>query len=463
MNRKLINHFLPLSAALAFFPCTTAHAQMPIKIDEKVTAEIVTAPPSAAKPTKWSFSECVDWAISNSTEIRRNILSILQADENIGAAKDAWLPSVGFSMNHNFTNYPSPNDGNRSNIYGSNYGVNASWTVWEGNIRKYRLESAKITRRQQELAGDDAAHTIKLGILQAYLNIMYAREAVEIATQTLQVSTSQTERAKRLMESGRTSKVDFAQIESQMAQDTYNLVQAESNVESAKMNLKKILELGIDYNLEIEDVDFSDSEVLASLPEMNDVFSFASSWQPSFKSNDLSKDIYENDIKIAKAGRAPEIALTGGVSSGYTSGGPAWGTQMGHNLNESVGLSFSIPIYDANATKRKVAQAKLSALEYDLANESLLNNLSQTIESLYIDARNAKAKFLSGQTQLEATGLTADLVNRQFELGLVNPLELLTAHNNLLNARLEMLQNKYMAILANKTITYYATTQISLP
>ena len=123
--------------------------------------------------------------------------------------------------------------------------------VWEGNIRKYRLESAKITRRQQELAGDDAAHTIKLGILQAYLNIMYAREAVEIATQTLQVSTSQTERAKRLMESGRTSKVDFAQIESQMAQDTYNLVQAESNVESAKMNLKKILELGIDYNLEI--------------------------------------------------------------------------------------------------------------------------------------------------------------------------------------------------------------------
>ncbi len=70
MNRKLINLFLPLSAALAFFPCTTAHAQMPIKIDEKVTAEMVTAPPSAAKPTKWSFSEGVDWAISNLASFR---------------------------------------------------------------------------------------------------------------------------------------------------------------------------------------------------------------------------------------------------------------------------------------------------------------------------------------------------------------------------------------------------------
>ena len=54
---------------------------------------------------------------------------------------------------------------------------------------------------------------------------MYAKEAVTIAEQTLEVSTSQTKRAKRLMESGRTSKVDYAQIESQMAQDSYNLVQ----------------------------------------------------------------------------------------------------------------------------------------------------------------------------------------------------------------------------------------------
>ncbi|MDE6081284.1 MAG: TolC family protein, partial [Muribaculaceae bacterium] len=82
---------------------------------------------------------------------------------------------------------------------------------------------------------------------------------------------------------------------------------------------------------------------------------------------------------------------------------------------------------------------------------------------LYIEARNARAKYNAGITRLEATELTATLVDRQFELGLVNPLELLTAHNNLLNARLEQLQNKYMAILANKTINYYATTEVSLP
>lgn len=428
-----------------------------------VSATDVTAAPKGVMPDKWTFSDCVDWATANSTDIRQSILNILQADENIGQAKDAWLPSVGFSMNHSFTNYPNPEENRSGNIYGSSYGVNASWTIWEGNVRKYRLESAKLSRQQQMFAGDDVVKTIQLGILQAYLNILYADEAVEIARQTLEVSTSQTERARKLMESGRTSKVDYAQIESQMAQDKYNLVQAESNYASAKMNLKKILQLSYDYNLEIASVAFPDSEVAQDLPTMEMVYDTAASWLPEIKSNELSKQIYDYDIKIAKAGHMPEIALSGGVGTGYTSGGKSWGSQMGHGLNENVGVNFSIPIYDANSTRRKVAQAKLSALEYDITQENLLNDLSQTIESLYIDARNSRAKFETGKIQLEATQLTADLVNRQFELGLVNPLELLTAHNNLLNAKLEQLQNKYMAILANKTINYYATREVAIP
>lgn len=422
----------------------------------------VTAAKKGDMPAKWTFADCMDFAVANSTDVRRALLSILQADENVGSAKDAWLPSVGFSTNQSFTNYPVASDGRNSNVYGSSYGINASWTVWEGNIRKYRLESAKLQRQQQLLAGDDAIKEITLGVLSAYLNIMYAQETVAIARQTLEVSTSQTDRARRLMESGRTSKVDYAQIESQMAQDQYNLVQAQGNLASAKMNMKKILNLGIDYDFEISEPTLSDSEITPLLPARQETFSLAAAWLPGIKSNEISKEVYANDIKIAKAGNLPNIALNGGVGTGYNSGGNSWGWQMSHGLNENIGLSLTVPIYDGNATRRSVAKAKLAALDYDITREELLNNLSQTIENLYIDADNAKARYAGATKQLEATQMTADLVNRQFELGLVNPLELLTAHNNLLNSRLELLQSKFMAILSNKTISYYATSNVNL-
>lgn len=293
---------------------------------------------------------------------------------------------------------------------------------------------------------------------------MYAKETVTIASQTLEVSESQTERARRFMESGRTSKADFAQIESQAAQDRYNLVQAESNYATAKMNLKKILTLGLDYDLQIADVTFSDNDVTSDLPPMDQVYTFASTWLPELKSNELSKQIYANDVKIAKAGYLPSISLQGSLGTGYNSGGSlSWGSQMKGAFNENIGVTLSIPIFDGNSTRRAVAKANLAAMEYDLDQKQLLDNLSQTIESLYIDANNAKAKYTSGITQLEATQTTADLVDRQFELGLVNPLELLTAHNNLLNARLGLLQSKFMAVLARKTIDFYATTQIYIP
>lgn len=440
----------------------TVFAQSTDIFNDVVTSD-VTSETKMQKPDVWTFDDCLNWAISNSTDIRQTYLSILQSDEEIGAAKDAWLPTVGFSTNHSFSNYISPQPGQKNNIYGSSYAINAAWTLWEGNVRKYRLQSAKLYRRQQTLSGEDVVKNLKLGILQAYLNIMYANEAVLIARQTLEVSTLQTERARRLMETGHSSKVDYAQIESQKAQDEYGVVQAEGNLATAKMNLKKILSLSLDYDIEIDSVSFTDSDVLQSLPEMNETYNLASSWLPGIQRNELNKDIYDNDIKIAKAGYLPNVSLQGGLATGYSSGGSSWGYQMGHGFNENVGLSLSIPIYDGNSTKRAVAKARLSALEYDINKENLLNELSQTIESLYVDASNAKTRYKAGQAQLESSILTADLVQRQFELGKVNTLELLTAHSNLINARFELLQSKYLAVLSNKTIEYYATQEINLP
>ncbi|MDE7335407.1 MAG: TolC family protein [Muribaculaceae bacterium] len=451
-----------LAALGALIVCGIASAENPAPADT-LTAADITAPPAAAAPAVWTFNDCLNWALENNTDMRRTMLNILTARQDVLSAKDAWLPTVDFSTNQNFTNYPAPEAGTKSNSYGSSYNIGAAWTVWDGNARKYRSESAKLIEQQQAIAGDDVVKTLKLGVLEAYLNIMYAGEAVKIAEQTLQVSTSQAARARKLADSGRTSMVEAAQIESQQAQDAYNLTMAQSNYESAKMALKQILTLGIDYNLNVADVEFPDSDVLSPLPDRLEVYTLASEWLPQLRSNELSKSIYSNDVKIAKSSALPSISLQGGLATGYNSGSSAgWASSMGRNFNENIGLTLRVPIFDGNSTKRAVAKARLAELEYDLNKKELLDNLSQTIEGLYINATNARSKYSAGLVQLDAIEKTDALVNRQFELGYVQPLDLLSAHNNLLNARLELLQSKYMSILAAKTIQYYATQQLDV-
>lgn len=62
----------------------------------------------------------------------------------------------------------------------------------------------------------------------------------------------------------------------------------------------------------------------------------------------------------------------------------------------------------------------------------------------------------------ESAVLTDRLTNEQFSLGYVNTVELMTAHNSLVEARHSLLQSKYMAILGQKMIEFYRTATIEL-
>ena len=166
------------------------------------------------------------------------------------------------------------------------------------------------------------------------------------------------------------------------------------------------------------------------------------------QASELQKKMADIDIAIAKAGRYPTISLNAGVTTGYFSSGPDFETQMKQAFNENIGLSLSIPILDNKKTKTATAKANVQRINAALDEQSRQNDIAQDVESWYIDLK---------------ASLSSDLVNEQFNLGLVNTVELMTAHNNLLEARHSLLQAKYMAMLGHKMIEYYRTANITMP
>ena len=207
-----------------------------------------------------------------------------------------------------------------------------------------------------------------------------------------------------------------------------------------------------------------DNLVLSELPDKIEVFHTALAWLPEMKSSELQQQINDTDIKIARSGYYPTISLSGSVGASNASGtGYSFGDQLKNSLHEQIGVTLSVPIFNQKTTKTAVAKAKVDRLNADLNLESTKNDISQTIESIYLEAQNAQAKYISGKEKLKSAELTDELTNEQFRLGLVNPLELLTSHNDLLNARLELLQSKYLAILNIKLLNFYNNQGITLP
>ena len=130
-------------------------------------------------------------------------------------------------------------------------------------------------------------------------------------------------------------------------------------------------------------------------------------------------------------------------------------------------MTLNIPIFNKRSTKTAVNLAKLNIENAQLNYENVQKELLKSVETVYQDAVSAQNRFLinrfrSARENLTATELSFELTQEQFFLKAKNTVELMTEKNNLLAARLELIQAKYMAILNQQLLNFYQGIEISI-
>lgn len=172
----------------------------------------------------WTFSQCLDYAYSNNISLQRLVLDNQSDEATLEQSKAQWQPTLGFSTTQGYINYASPSENQTANVYSGAYDLNASWTVFNGNIRRNQIKYDEMQQRISALGVDEQRYTLQTEILSKYLNILYAKEAIAIARKNVEVSKYQMERAEALMNSGKLSRVDYSQIESQWQSRSHNKI-----------------------------------------------------------------------------------------------------------------------------------------------------------------------------------------------------------------------------------------------
>ena len=128
MNRLLISMFLATFSTNAF--CQSAH--------------------------QWTLQKCIDYAIANNISLKKKSLTMQSATEDVKQAKAELLPSLNASTTQSLSFRPWPNETTSmvSNgtvqhsvdkwSYNGTYGINANWTVWNGNKNHNTLKLNKL-------------------------------------------------------------------------------------------------------------------------------------------------------------------------------------------------------------------------------------------------------------------------------------------------------------------------------
>ena len=429
---------------------------------------------SAQEDKQWTLEDCINYALEKNIQLQQNKISLQESEEDVKEAKAALFPSLSFSTGHNVVNRPYQENSSTvsgteiissdsKTTYSGNYGLNAQWTLWNGNQRLNNIKQQKTNLEIAQLTVAETENMLKEQIAQLFIQILYADESIAINKGTVEVSRATYERAQELFKEGSISKADLAQLEAQLSNDEYQLVTSESTLRNYKLQLKQLLELDNTKEMSLVLPHISDEHVMELLPSQTDVYQTALATRPEIKSSKLDIDNAKLAISSAKAGYMPTIILSASTSSTTNSSSSNnWTQQMKYGWNNMIGLSLSLPIFDQRQTKTSIRKARL---QYDTTQLNLINaqkELYSTIESLYLDALNAQQQYVAAETKLKSSQTSFDMVSEQFNLGMKNTVELLTEKNNLLSAQQQRIQAKYMAILNRTLLNFYAGQEIEL-
>ena len=434
-------------------------------------AMFVASAPLGMQAKQWTLQDCINYALANNISLQKTQLQKASANEDYLQSKAALLPSLSANTSQNVSYTPWVASGissegyTKSSIdkvyYNGSYSVMGNYTIWNGNKNRNQIKLNKLATEAAELDSAIQAQSLQEQIATLFIQICYSTEAIKVNKESYQSSLENENRGKEFVKNQKMSQADLAQLTAQRAQDEYNIVSAESNVKNYKRQLKELLQITNDEEFDIVIPSATDMQALQEIPAMSTIYSAALDTRPEIKNYQNMIDQSNLNIAIAKAGKLPTISANAGVSTSTTSmNKDAWTSQIKQNFSLGGGISISIPIADNRATKTAINKANIQKQSsmLDLKNEQ--TKLYSTIENYWLQANTNQSQFKAAKVSSESAEESYKLLSEQFRLGLKNIVELRTGKDNLLKAKQNELQSKYLTLLNIGMLNFYKTGRV---
>ncbi len=460
------------------FPTTQPSNQTNTQMTKKTAWALclfLCASSSYGQQHKWTLQDCINYATDHSIEILKSKAQTDIATENVKRQKANWLPTLSANSSQSLTYRPfqegatgfvngnAMSSSSKKTSYNGSYGINAYWTVFNGNQTNNNIKIAKLQSEESELKTLTSINTIKEQIVQLYINIMYTREALEVNKELLKQDSVLYKRGQELLSQGQIAKYELLELQAAVANGKYDIVNSATQIDQYLLQLKQLMSLPSEEYFDIANITLDDAHTLAAVPETQSVYSSALKQRPEIKAADLSIKEAELNYKVAKAGFLPTISLSAGFGDNHSSGSNKdWFEQMKRNLDGSIGVTISVPILDGRSNKTNTRKARIEQTIATLDKEDASRDLYYSIANYRLNAYNNQQKYIAGTEKLNYNQENYNAIYTKAQIGTMNIVETLNARTSLLNAKQDVLQSKYLTAYNRSMLNFYANNQLDL-
>ena len=303
------------------------------------------------------------------------------------------------------------------------------------------ISRENILKSAHEL--DAAREEYLLNVAQAYYSVLKAGKNLEIADANVERLATYRDAAEKRLKVGEVTKTVLLRAEAELSGARSDRMAVRNGLELARAQLKRIAAVQEDF--EVAEAGETDMEI----PSLDFFQATALSERADLKGLEIQRKIAEDQVRFARGAYWPNLSLTGGYIR--TEQSPETSSLNREGINAGAALNF--PFFEGGLRVAEVKEAKARERQSQLLYEDLKKAIAVEVQSAYLEMVTQKSilQFLVDQRAFARDNYNA--VNRQFEFGLAQSIDVIDANTLLVSAEQKVAEAGYgyrMSILRVK-------------
>lgn len=347
---------------------------------------------------------------------------------------------------------PQPESGNGGITVGRwntwSAGVSANMPLVNAQLWKNLQISDKDVELSVEKARSSRLETVNQ-VKNAYFLCLLTRAAADVYKQVYENALANLNQIQRKYNAQKASELDLTRAKTTLANAIPNVYDAESSVYLSLWQLKAVMGVDLDMDVDVEGSLMDYSEHM--LYDMAITEEYGLDNNSKMKQMAIQAEQLANAIKVQQYANIPSLGL--GFSYMFNA--------MANDFNFSeyqwspysyVGLSLSIPIFAGGRRAYAIKQAKVQASELDVQRVNTERQLKISIRQYLNSMDTAMKSFASAQSAVETAQKAYNIASKSYDVGRSTLTDLNDAQLALTQSQLAVVQAVYTFVTSKSDL-----------
>ncbi len=406
-----------------------------------------------------AFADTIEWALvqayQNNPSLNAQRAALRSTDENVPQALSGYRPKISATATAgaNYTNTLShitsqstfPNTTsylNTADDFASrSIGITASQTLYNGNqtANKTRQAESQVMGARETLRVTE--QQVLLDAATAYMDLLRDDATLALQRSNVEVLTEQLKQTRDRFNVGEVTRTDVAQAESRLAAGRSQLLAAQSQYVTSQAQYRRII--GVDPGKLAPGTPVD----RLSPPTLPGAIAQGQAQNPSVLAAMYGVDVQELAVKVSEGALYPNLGVQASVQK-------AWDPAATTNKQTSAAIlgTLTIPLYQGGAEYSAIRQGKETLGQTRLTLDVTRDQARETVVQYWGALDAAKAQIEATTAQVNAAEIALNGVREEARVGQRTTLDVLNAQQELVNARVALVQAQHDRVVASYTL-----------